>query len=403
MPGSRFFKAAVYYLAAFGQGICLVLIPASSFIFKSPDANGITDRQYGLLFLPMVAGTIAAAVFFKAIARRFGDGKIYYAGFLANAFYLVILRFVEKAAGRNLLSFGLLLGANLFLGIGFGLLVSVLNLLCVELFTRNRDSILTGLHSFLGIGAAAAPLLVGFFYARGTWTQGLLVVFGGLALLLLLSAALGAARLTGGECAGETASPAAFSLPPLPLGAWMFLVTIFFYGIAESIIGNWSSIYLHREKGFSIQTASLALSTFWLFVTVGRLLTAFLAIKIDARHLYRFSPVFMALSLLAIILTRAESRILFFYVAAGLACSCFFPFSISLSTRYFNAWRGRLSSMAVAALMLGAGVGSSAVGFLRDRKVINLSQAFLAAAACAVTIASTGFGLTRRKLAEGQT
>ena len=406
MPGNPFFKAATYYLAAFVQGICLLFIPAASFIFKAPETNAITDQQYGLLFLPMMTGAILVTVFFKNILHRWGTVKIYFAGFLSNALFLLLLWFVDKALGRNLVSFVLLLTANFFLGSGFGLLLSVLNFLCVELFSQNRDSMLTGMHSCLGIGSSVCPLFVSLFYARGAWTHAVLVTLAGLVALLLVSMVFG----TGSNCTGFKTSPVnepgtirtgtSAGTVALPAGAWMFLALILVYGIAEAIIGNWSSIYLNRDKGFSLQTASLALSTFWMFVTVGRVLASFLVMKVDARYLYRLSPACVAASLTAILMTRSESRVLLFYVAAGLSCSYFFPFSVSLSTRYFEGWHDRLASMAVAALMLGVGVGSVAIGFLRDRNVIDLGHAFMIAIACAATAACAAFLVTRRKLVE---
>lgn len=394
-PG-RFWKAAIYYPSAFLQGLCLILVPAAGFILKSPEHNRISDGQYGALFLALIAGVILVTFLTKRLIKTIGKERIFYLGFLHNILFLVFLALASPMASP-FLGWAVLLLSNFFLGVGFGLLVGVLNLLCVELFPENRNAVITGLHACLGIGAAAAPLLVNFMYMRGIWMSGLI----SLALSLSLFAAgsyflkpVPVVSLAVSQGVGSGAS----KVSSLPCGAMLFLLTIFFYGLVEAIIGNWSTVYLMDEKGFSLRTSSLALSTFWFFMTTGRVLASVLMIKMDARALYRISPLVMVVSLLAIILTNHESRVLWFYISVGLGCSYFFPVSISLSTQYFDSWRDDLASLAVAALMLGTGVGSFAVGLFYDKRAIQLGHAFASAAACSVMLAASALFLTRLKV-----
>ena len=398
MNESRLPKTALFYFSAFLQGLCLVLIPASSFIFKSPEANAITDQQYGLLFLPQIVAAVGVTWFFKPILNRWGTEKVLFLAYLFNGILLFFLWMTNLVPTHNEMSFLFLLACNLFLGLGFGLMVSVLNLLSVDLFPEKRDSILAGLHAFLGIGAAVSPLLVNWSYERESWV---LSVWAALVLVAFLATGsffsrAGRSQWDGSatQIPGEKKENSKESMPP---GIVLFLTVIFFYGVAESIVGNWSIVYLDQEKQFSQSVASVSLSTFWMFMTVGRLLASVLVLKIDPRYLYRFSPFFLAAALTANSLNQHESLSVFLYVAIGLGCSYFFPLSISLSSRYFEAWKERLASLAIAALMLGVGVGSSVVGFLRDAGIVNLSQAFLGAMIGILFVAAIAFWLTRHK------
>jgi fucose permease len=195
-----------------------------------------------------------------------------------------------------------------------------------------------------------------------------------LAAAAVIALAALAARAGHEEEEGITA--AVTSLRPLPPVGWLFVLTAVLYGIAESIIGNWTAVYLTQDKYFSVTTASLALSFFWTFMTVGRVGATFLTWTVDARMLYRLSPVVILAGLLYIVETRVESRILLGYMIAGLGCSYFFPLTISLSTEYLDEWREVLPPLVVAGLMLGVSIGSGLVGALRDRGVIGLDQAF---------------------------
>ena len=393
---NRAVKATVYYLSGFLQGVCLVLIPGASFILKSAAANGITDPQYGLLFLPMISVAALVTWFFKPLLKKLREESVFFIGVLANLFYLGLLWHASFAVGKPAQSFFEICLSNIFLGAGFGLFLSVLNLLTVELFPKTRNSALTGLHACLGLGSSASPLLVNIFYQRGSWPTAVVLTAVSFIILGIISWVFRAARHKGHEA--ERILAAEIPVGPAPLGMKGFLAAIFLYAIAESMIGNWSAVYLQTEKGFSLKTASLTLSVFWLFVTVGRVLASFLVTKIDARYLYRFSPAFIGVSLLAIILNRTESLVLFLYAFAGLACSYFFPLSISLSTHYFDRWRGQISGLAIAALMLGVGVGSSLVGILKEYHGLNLGQAFSAALACVAAVFLMTFSLTRKAL-----
>jgi predicted MFS family arabinose efflux permease len=54
------------------------------------------------------------------------------------------------------------------------------------------------------------------------------------------------------------------------------------------------------------------------------------------------------------------------FALAGLACSAFFPLSIGIVSERFRAHGPWVASMMIAALMAGVGLGSYAVGLLRD-------------------------------------
>ena len=186
MNTSRWVRLPVFYACAFVQGICLILLPASSFLFKSAAHHGLTDQQYGNLFLPMILSASAATLAFAALDIRWGKRRLFRAGFVSNLLFLLLSGaafFTEKSNG---LTFGLLFGANFFLGLGFGLFVTVLNVLTVAYFPEKRDTVLTGLHSFLGIGAAAAPVMVENALRYSSW---LAAVAAALGILLFSGAA----------------------------------------------------------------------------------------------------------------------------------------------------------------------------------------------------------------------
>ena len=122
-----------------------------------------------------------------------------------------------------------------------------------------------------------------------------------------------------------------------------------------------------------------------------------LVLKMDARWLYRLSPILILVGLSGLVLVRQENQVFTCYVIAGLGCSYFFPFSTSIATRYFYESRHRLASLSVAALMLGSILGSITVGFLNRVARVTLAHAFQASLLCAIALIVFTWRLTREK------
>src|SRR5262249_60513742 len=68
------------YAAGLIQGIALVTFPAASTIFTNPSQYGLSNTQYGTMFLPQVVTAITASLLGGKLAQRVGAKR----GFLAG-------------------------------------------------------------------------------------------------------------------------------------------------------------------------------------------------------------------------------------------------------------------------------------------------------------------------------
>lgn len=387
----------MFYAASFFQGFCLIIIPAASVILKSAEFGSLTDKDYGLSFLPMNLSAVGLTLFFNQLLRRYGRQTLLMGGMFGLGGYVASV-WAASCGSDNVEVFLWLLSANFCLGIGFGLLISVANLAMVELYPEKRDVLLMGMHGILGFGAALAPLAVEFFYRREHWPLShalYLLIWLVLACIMVFLRPADYAD-EGHEIHLEKDSPEQIS--KMPKSAWGFLAAIFLYGILESITGNWSTLYLTEQKGFSFQSAAWALSSFWIFLTLGRLLAAAAALRMDVRILYRLSPVGIACSLFYLLSLRQESSVIWIYAAIGFCCSYFFPLSIGLSTQYHNRFKDTLASFGIAAIMAGVSTGTSLMGFLQQAGIVKITTTFALAASSAGVLIVMAFCLTRQNL-----
>jgi fucose permease len=380
MP-SRRFKTIVFYTAIFFQGLCQITLPAASVILQSSRYNGLSGQQYGLTFLPLIVMTIFATAVFPYFLHRLGERKIFLIGMVCDFCFLALVILSGKLTSPAP-SFFVLLAANVFLGAGFGFLVSVLNVLLVELYPRHCDASLAGLHGFLGVGCSVAPLLVEFFHRANHWSGIAFLILAGLLAISIVAVRTALFAKTGGirrESKNE-----AFGVPKVwPKTIILILVTLVIYGMAESLLGNWSPVFLDREKSLPLHSGALCLALFWGSVTAGRLLTSVLTLRFDARFFYRLAPGVLILGLILILRIQTATDVYAAFILAGFGCSCIFPISVSLGIRAHPQWRDALSGFGIGALMAGVFIGSTVTGFLREAGLIRLPQAFMAAMFCA--------------------
>jgi predicted MFS family arabinose efflux permease len=379
------------YLAGFLQGLTLVSFPASSSVLKQ--MHGFSDAQYGAIFLPQVAFAILGALVGGSLAKRLGLRHLLWVALLVNA--LSQLALAGSVVMNPTLAFGVVLLGTASLGLGFGLSGAPLNSYPPAFFPERRDTALVALHTSLGIGLASGPLLVGWFVAEGLW-------IGFPLLLLAVSVALALATLWAGlpntDLSGDAAAaPTPQARPAAALSFWLFATITVLYAFAEGTFSNWAVIYLHEAKQLPEMTAALALSLFWAAMAGGRLLVSTVVLYVPAQRVWLFLPVLMITAFLALPYAHSAATGIGLFALAGFACSGFFPLTIGLVSTRFPQHVAWVSSMMIAALMIGVGLGSFVIGPLRQW--LTLEQLYQVSAIyplAALALALAFFGLESR-------
>ena len=97
------------YAAGLVQGIALFTFPAASTIFTSPSQYGLSNTQYGFLFLPQVVTAITTSVLGGSLAARFGTKRVFLAGLVADLASMALLIISVFFTSSQPVAYGLLL------------------------------------------------------------------------------------------------------------------------------------------------------------------------------------------------------------------------------------------------------------------------------------------------------
>ena len=375
----------IVYGTALLHGLMLVSYPASSTFLKS--MRGLTDRQYGLVFLPQLALALVGATAGGWLARRIGLRTLLFLALLGTVGAELALAAAGKMAGPLVFPLAALSAACT--GLAFGLGAAPLNALPALLLPERPQPALVALHTGMGAGLALGPILVARLLESGRWISfplGVALAAAGLLVATLL------VRLPEPEAMPGGAAAAARSPLASPV-FWGFAGVAVLYAFAEGVFANWSVIYLHEERGVPAMTASLALSAFWAAIAVGRLLSSALLLRVAPASLWRVLPLLMIGACLLLPAVRGSVSGIALFTLAGLGCSAFFPLTIGLASARFPAGAAVVSSYLIAALMVGNGLGSFVLGPLREGR--SLASLYAAAAIFPAAALLLGWRLVR--------
>jgi MFS family permease len=384
-------EVGAVYGAGLVQGVALVTFPAASSILTSPDYYGLTSTAYGGLFLPQAIAAISAALAGSTLTRRLGVKRMFLAGLIGDFAAMALLVTSQSFIGQGPLPYAMLLLATTSLGIGFGLTVPALNTFAAAFFPAAADRAVLYLNALLGLGTALAPVLVAVFLGVGWW-WGLPVI---VAVLLAGVLVVGRALPLQVEAGPDVASTD--GRPSLPSRFWLFAAFALLYGIVETMNGNWATLYMTGSVGASTAMASVALTTFWAMVTVGRVLFAAIERSFPETRTYRVLPFLAAAALLGLsVLPRgAVPAGVLAFALAGLGCSALLPLTISFGQSRLVAMGASLAGLLIAFYQIGYGLAAFGVGPLQDYAGLSLATIYGATAIVAVVAGFVASAIVR--------
>ncbi len=382
------------YVAGVIQGVALVTFPAASAVFTSRADYGLSNTQYGGMFVPQAFMAIVASLLSAALRRRLGAKRIYMLGLFANFLAMTLLVASRFLMQHHEVAYGIILLATTCLGVGFGFTVPALNTLAAAFFPQSVDKAVLALNALLGLGTALAPVFVVVFVGLGIW-WGLPVMVGGLILTLLMFSLSQPLNDSG---AAHGAQPQAVKTA-IPHRFWMFAAFALLYGVCETMNGNWAALYMKEHVGANPALASLTLTMFWSMVTAGRILFAATEKWLAEAMVYRILPLVVAAALIASALVPKSATALGMttFMLAGLGCSALLPLSISFGQRALTNIAASVAGGLIAFYQLGYGIAAFGVGPLQLWAGIRMNDIYGGTAVAALAMCGLSFAIARNR------
>jgi fucose permease len=284
----------------------------------------------GLVSMFIAGGTIVSSFASGAVHKHLSTGKIALVSCLMTA--LALLGFAFSPALIWLLLFAIPLG------LGAGSVDAALNNYVANHYKAHHMS---WLHCFWGIGATMGPIIMSQFIAvQNSWRGGYFTVsMIQLALAALLFFTLPLWNRMANEfhkspmdIKVDQESAAVSSNKPVGKtnylnikGVKLSLVSFLFYSGVEITMGLWGSSFLINVKELSASSAAQWVSLYYGGITIGRLITGFVTLKISNRLLIRIGQTIALAGVLLLLLPLPNIFSLIGFIMIGLGCAPIFP------------------------------------------------------------------------------
>lgn len=223
------------------------------------------------------------------------------------------------------------------------------------------------LHCCWGIGASVGPLVMGWALGgRMGWPGGYLAIGAvqvAITVVLLLSIPLWRravdANPTGegkseGQAEDESSTPTNRELLSLP-GARAAIGSFGTYCALEGSIGLWITSYLTMARGIDASTAASIVAQFYLGITLGRLISGFIAQWLTSENQIRLGQALVAAGLTGLIMLDGPLAAGACVLVAGLGCAPIYPSIVALTPKRF----GQRASQGLVSLQMACAYAGS--------------------------------------------
>lgn len=307
---------------------------------------GVPVSYAGIISFIIAFCTIISSLQSDRLTKKFGAGMVTAVSVAVTAVAIFGFSISESFISLCLLA--------LPYGLGAGSVDAALNNY-VALHYKSKH--MNWLHSMWGIGASIGPYIMGWVLTKGgTWNGGyrvISVVQAVITLLLFLSLPLW--KKDREERNDEKTPLSLRETVSLP-GAKPVFLCFFSYCALEQTAGLWASSYLTLCRGMAAESAATFASMFYIGITIGRVLSGFLAIKLNDDRMVRVGLSVLLVGIAILVLPLSEYAAVVGFIVIGFGCAPIYPSLLHSTPSHF----GKDNSQAVTGLeMASAYVGTS--------------------------------------------
>jgi MFS transporter, FHS family, glucose/mannose:H+ symporter len=326
------------------------------------------DAAFGFLYFVSAIAYAAATFGGGVITERIGRRTV-----LLASVILSILGTLAQAASPGWLWF---LVATVPAGCGMGLIDGGINALFLDLYRDARGGALNTVHFFFGLGALLGPACIGLLLTAGMdWRLiGVLTAITYIPLLpVLMRVGMPSGRVQSPTTSSEGAQIDAVERSLIPFIG--LALGIGLYVAAEAGVSSWLVRFL---SSVSVGTATAVLSAYFVGLSLGRLISRWLA---DLMDYYVFTLACIALASLALVAAVFSPSLpvaAVLFTLSGMFYGPIYPMIMALGGNIYPHRLAALSGGLATAAVIGSIVYPPAMGVLESH--IGLTGGMVGAA-----------------------
>ena len=263
------------------------------------------------------------------------------------------------------------------LGMGAGAIDVSLN---HYLASHYKASHMSYLHSFYGIGVTAGPTIMAYTLSQNSWRMGYIIVGSilvSIAIIMFISFPLW--KKESHEQRKEEHAHLTIKEMVKTKGTVLSVLIFLIYVHIESLAGVWIASYFFITKQTSYATAALFTTSYYLALTIGRLLSGLLAKKIKPYTLIYMGSVLIITAALLMFLSFDS---LWLYASIvfllGIGSGPIYPNMMYINAFHFEKRKlSKVISMQMVIGYMGFGVLTPLTGLFFDRVSITYFPFFM--------------------------
>jgi fucose permease len=346
----------------------------------------------GLLFMTIAAGTIISSLASGTVLKRFGTGNVTFVSCLMTAGALLGFYFAPSLVW--------LVICAIPLGLGAGSVDAGLN---NYVATHYKAHHMSWLHCFWGVGATLGPIIMAqSISGHNSWRNGYFVIAGIQFLLVVIlfftlplwnrleknSDVTSTEELE--DSKSELYDADAKNIKPLRIGGVkLALISFLFYCGVESTMGLWGSSFLVNIKELPVDVAAQWVSLYYAGITIGRLITGFITLKVSNRTLIRVGQITGLFGAVLLLLPWPPSFSLVGFIMIGLGLAPIFPCMLhETPTRFGKEYSQTIMGYQMAVAYAGSMSLPPLLGFIASHSTIGIFPFFIVALVAAMLLGS---------------
>jgi MFS transporter, FHS family, glucose/mannose:H+ symporter len=347
------------------------LMSSSPILIEMSNSFKNSPENLSLIFSIFPFGVIVGQLTSVFFGIKFKKINIFVTSYLLLIIVVLLLFFIKILTIFYVLYF--------ISGYIIGVIAIQTNELLLTSKIENKDRLVTIAFTFWPLGALVAPIVSSSMVNKNIYWKYIYIIFAIILLFILLSYILINNLKTYNKNITRTEKISfkeIFAVRKKNIILMIMVFSLIFFALSETIVYSWSPTFFRTERMFSIETAGILLSLYWIGVIIGRIIISIIAGRINSNKILLIFSIINLGLLFCLFSIDAKNIILIIMLVTGLGLSGIFPLLITKGSTLYNKGKGILLTLLSGSASIGGAVSPFITKIIVSKFNITLSVYF---------------------------